>query len=155
MIISLLLLQAAAQLPGATLPPASARPPALPIVSCNVAVAMFAPRSDAIDEKAARALDRIPPEARSALDVDGVKLIVSPHPVTLQPADAERQRAIADGRGQKIKDYLAARGFRADRITIRPAQVNADEPKNWVEGALVMMESLPEIWTRTKLADVC
>jgi hypothetical protein len=151
MIVSLLLLQAVTQVP---VEPSPRRVP-LPIISCNVAVAMFAPRSDRIDEETARALDKIPPEARAALEVEGVKLMVLPHPVTLRPANEARQRALADARGQRIKDYLTTRGYRADRIAIRPAVVSADEPKNWVEGALVMMESAPEVWDKTRLGAVC
>jgi hypothetical protein len=153
MIISLLLLQAAAQIPAA--PSGSPETPVLPTVSCNVAVALFAPRSDLLDEKATLALDKIPAEARAALDVEGVKLMVLPHPVTLSPADEARQRSIFDGRGRKIRDYLTARGYPADRIGIRPAEVNPGEEKNWTEGALLMVESTPDAWAKTRLGAIC
>ncbi len=150
MIMTLLLLQAAAHLP--------APPPTLPAgaaMSCNVAVALFAPRSDAVDEKAASALDRIPPEARAALDVEGVELMVLPHPVVFEPADSARQQALIQARGQKIKDYLVAHGYPADRIGIRPADVRMDEPKNWSEGALLMVESSSDAWAKTRLSAIC
>jgi|GEM_PF-7054955 len=151
MILTLLLLQAATQ----TSPPTPPRPPVPVGISCNLAVAMFTPRSDALDSKAALVLDKIPPEARSALDVDGITLMVRPHPVTLAPVDEARQRALTDGRGQKIKDYLTARGYPADRIGIHPADVNPGEEKNWTEGALVMVEGSADAWTKTRLSAIC
>ena len=152
MILTLLLLQAAVAAPKPmTLP----TPPVHSGISCNVAVALFAPRSDALDEKATQALDKIPPEARSSLDVEGIKLMVLPHPVTLDPVDAARQRALTEGRGRKIKDYLIAHGYPADRIGIRPADVNPGEEKNWTEGALVMMEGPADAWDKTRLSAIC
>jgi hypothetical protein len=152
MIISLLLLQAAAQMPVIPPPP----PPPLPAVtSCNVGIAMFAPRSDSIDEKAASALGKMPPEALSALATDGVKLMVLPHPVLLDPVDPARQRAIAEARGQKIKAWLAAHGYPADRIGIRPADVDPKQPDNWGDGVLLMVEAAPEIFLQTRLSTIC
>ncbi len=154
MIISLLLLQAAAQMPAPSLAPPPPPPP-LAVTSCNVAIAMFAPRSDVIDEKAAAALDKMPPEALAALATEGVKLMVLPHPVVLDPADPARQRAIAEGRGQRIKAYLAAHGYPADRIGIRPADVDPKQPDNWGEGALLMVEAAPDIFLQTRLSTIC
>jgi hypothetical protein len=154
MILALLLLTAAVAPPPPTPTPATT-PPARAGISCNVAVAMFAPRSDALDEKAVQALDRIPAEARSSLEVDGIMMMVLPHPVTLDPVDAARQRSLTEGRGQKIKDYLTAHGYPADRIGIRPADVNPGEEKNWVEGALIMVEGSADAWTKTRLSAIC
>jgi hypothetical protein len=153
MIMTLLLLQAAVQMP--TSPPEPAKPPVLPVVSCNVAIAMFAPRSDAIDEKAVAAIGKIPAEAKPSLEIEGVKMIVLPHPVVLSPVDEARQRAIADARGQKVKDHLIAQGYPADRIAIRPADVDPKVEDNWGEGVLLMVEAAPDAWARTKLSAVC
>jgi hypothetical protein len=152
MIISLLLLQAAAQMPVIPPPPP---PPPPAVTSCNVGIAMFAPRSDVIDEKAASALDKMPPEALAALAMAGVRMLVLPHPVVLDPADPARQRAIADGRGQKVKAYLTAHGYPADRISIRPADVDLTQPDNWGEGVLLMVEAAPDIFLQTRLSTIC
>lgn len=153
MIIALLLLQAAVQMP--TSPPPPTEPPVLPVVSCNIAIAMFAPRSDAIDEKAVSALGKIPAETKPSLAIEGVKMIVLPHPVVLSPADAARQKAIADSRGNRIKDYLIAQGYPADRIAIRPADVDPKVEDNWGEGVLLMVEAAPDVWPKTTLSHIC
>jgi hypothetical protein len=151
--IATLLLWALAQMP--TSPPAPATPAAPPLISCNIAVAMFAPGSDVLDAKAIHALDSIPAEARSALAVEGVTLMVLPHPVMLAPADEARQRSLAEGRGQRIKAYLTAHGMPAGRIGVRPAAVEPNTTDNWGEGALLMLEVVPEAWDRTSLSAIC
>ena len=137
----------------------SASPPPVPaqpsLISCNVGVAMFAPRSDAVDAKAARELDRIGAAIGFAFSSDGVSLVVQPHPVALEPADDARQRAIADRRGETVRQYMAAHGLPADRIAIRPAATDPRIPDNWGDGALLMLEMPSETWERLNLKDVC
>jgi len=149
MIISLLLWSVAQ---AASPPPVPAR---LPLISCNVGVAMFAPRSDAVDTRTARELDRVSAAISFAFSSDGVMLVVQPHPVTLEPADVTKQREIADGRGENVRQYMAAHGLPADRITIRPAVTDPRIPDNWGDGALLMLEMPSDTWDRLNLKDVC
>ena len=149
MIIGLLLAGVAQ---AASPPPA---PAPSPLISCNVAVAMFAPRSDAIDAATARELDRIAGLILPTFKDDGVSLAVLPHPVVLEPADEAEQRAIAARRGEKLSKYLAARGVPGDRIAVRPAITDPRIEDNWGEGALVMLEITEDAWARVNTKDVC
>ena len=138
--------------PAATPAPAPKRPT---LISCNIAVPMFAPRSHALDDKTARELDRIAGLILPTFKDDGVSLAVRPHPVVLQPADEAEQRAIVARRGEAISKYLAARGVPADRISVAPAVVDEEIEDNWGEGALVMLEITEEAWPRVDVREVC
>ncbi len=153
MIIGILLLGVAQAASPSPAPPPAPAPAS--VISCNVGVAMFAPRSDAFDAGTARELDRIIAAIGFAFSSDGVSLVVLPHPVALEPADDARQRALADGRGEKVRQYMGAHGLPADRIAIRPAVTDPRIPDNWGDGALLMLEMPSETWDRVNLKDVC
>ena len=129
--------------------------PKLPHASCNLGVAMFASRSDVVDATAARELDRVSAMISPFMANEGVSLIVSPHPIYTEPVDAAARRALADGRGEKIRQYLAGRGLPADKIGIRLAATDPSIPDNWGEGALLLLEMPSETWDRLNLKDVC
>lgn len=150
-----LALSAAGATPAPPAPAARPGPIRLPYVSCNVAVAMFAPRSDEIDAATATRLDRVTGLILPTLQDEGVSVVVSPHDVYLKPADEAEQRAIATRRGEKLRAYLAARGVPSDKISIRNAVTSPEIEDNWGEGALVILQLTEAAWGRVDTKEVC